>query len=234
MSAPVIGHDEVLRLVATRNALLVDALPGEDYKRLHLPRAVNIPIQEFNREHVQNIDRARPVITYCADLQCDLSARAAARFVQEGFAEVYEFGGGIAEWGAFGLKFEGDDADIARSGDLAQHDVPRCLPDDSAAGIAFGEHAVAVVVDAEGVLLGRIQRNDAEARPDLRARDAMSPKMSTFRPDVHIAEMGDWFRKRPRATEFVITTPDGRVVGVLYRSVVENVLNGVRARAAAT
>jgi hypothetical protein len=86
----------------------------------------------------------------------------------------------------------------------------------------FGEHTACAVVDADGVFLGRFRMSEAEARAHFLARDLMSPGASTFRPDVHVSEMAEWFEKRPKADHFFITRPNGAVVGILYRSAVEH------------
>lgn len=229
-----IDHDGVLRLVAQERAVVIDALPAEEYAKQHLPGALNIPIQEFVSADVERFDHNQAIITYCADAECDLSARAAARLASEGFTRVYEYVGGIAEWGAYGLAFEGATADIARAGDLAATDLPTCRVDARVSSIVFDVHPVAAVVDDERVLLGRVRRDDCDREPEARACDVMSPKISTFRPDVYVSEMAEWFEKRPRADEFIITTPDGRVFGVLYRAAVERVVDAARRKAATT
>lgn len=64
-----IDRNEVQRLVAERNAQLVEVLPRPEYEQEHLPRAINIPLKELNRETAMQLDRSRPVIAYCHDYQ---------------------------------------------------------------------------------------------------------------------------------------------------------------------
>lgn len=64
-----IDRNEVQRLVAERNAQLVEVLPHPGYEQEHLPGAINIPLKELNRETAMQLDRSRPVITYCHDYQ---------------------------------------------------------------------------------------------------------------------------------------------------------------------
>jgi CBS-domain-containing membrane protein len=138
--------------------------------------------------------------------------------------EVYEYIGGIAEWSAFGLPLDGDDADTLTAGDLARRDFPTCQPDERAGDLKgrFGEHTVCAVVDRQGVFLGRLRRSDADKIPDSVASELMTTGASTFRPDVAATEMAQWFGKR-NLNEFFITTPDGKVFGILYKSPVEHV-----------
>jgi rhodanese-related sulfurtransferase len=64
-----IDRNEVQRLVAEKNAQLVEVLPRPEYEQEHLPGAINIPLQELNRETAMQLDRSRPVIVYCHDYQ---------------------------------------------------------------------------------------------------------------------------------------------------------------------
>jgi hypothetical protein len=87
----------------------------------------------------------------------------------------------------------------------------------------MGERSACAVVDEDGIFLGRLKRQDAEKQPGQRARDLTTPGASTFRPDVPVTEMADWFGKR-RFDEFFITTPDGRVFGVLHRATIDRLM----------
>jgi rhodanese-related sulfurtransferase len=225
VSATVVGVEEVRRLME-RGAQVVDALPPEDYRRLHIPGAINVPLEDLSPELLARLDAKRPVVTYCADNQCDLSARLAARLAFEGFEEVYEYAASLADWGAYGLPLEGAESDVARARDVAVREPPVCRPGERLAEVAgrLGEDSVCVVLDEDGVVLGRLRRADFEGHPQALAREMMHPGPSTFRPDVSITEMAHWFRKRPRSGEFIITTPDGRLFGVLYRADVEHVV----------
>jgi rhodanese-related sulfurtransferase len=64
-----IDRNEVQRLVAEKNAQLVEVLPRPEYEQEHLPDAINIPLKELNRETAMQLDRSRPVIVYCHDYQ---------------------------------------------------------------------------------------------------------------------------------------------------------------------
>jgi rhodanese-related sulfurtransferase len=47
----------------------VDELPREEYENDHLPKAINIPLKEMDRETIAQLDRGAPVIVYCHDYQ---------------------------------------------------------------------------------------------------------------------------------------------------------------------
>ena len=63
-----ISRDGVLRLVE-EGAQLVEVLPREEYEDEHLPKAINIPLKELDRETTTKLKRDAPVIVYCHDYQ---------------------------------------------------------------------------------------------------------------------------------------------------------------------
>ena len=60
-----ISISEVDALIAT-GGQLVEVLPRDEYEWAHLPGAKNIPLKELEG-HVDELDRAKPVIVYCHD-----------------------------------------------------------------------------------------------------------------------------------------------------------------------
>jgi len=63
-----IARDDVQRLLA-EGAQLVEVLPEREYGEEHIPGAINMPLKKLDRESTAKLDRARPVIVYCSDLQ---------------------------------------------------------------------------------------------------------------------------------------------------------------------
>jgi rhodanese-related sulfurtransferase len=63
-----IFRDEV-RALLEEGAQLVDVLPREEYEDEHLPKAINIPLKELDRETTAKLKRDVPVIVYCHDYQ---------------------------------------------------------------------------------------------------------------------------------------------------------------------
>ncbi len=64
----LIDRQEVQRLVAA-GAQLVEVLPQDEYEEEHLPGAISIPLKTLTRDTASQLDRNRPVITYCNDYQ---------------------------------------------------------------------------------------------------------------------------------------------------------------------
>jgi rhodanese-related sulfurtransferase len=63
-----IDLDGVRRLSA-EGAQLLDVMSREVYEESHLPGAINIPLPELDEESTAQLDRAQPVIAYCADFE---------------------------------------------------------------------------------------------------------------------------------------------------------------------
>jgi hypothetical protein len=64
--AEVIDRETVRRLIE-QGAQIVDVLPAEEYGEDHLPGAINLPLRKIEAESCRALDRARPIIVYCAD-----------------------------------------------------------------------------------------------------------------------------------------------------------------------
>ncbi len=74
-----------------------------------------------------------------------------------------------------------------------------------------------MVVDDERVVLGMLWPKQLEMDPNLGVEQAMRPGPSTYRPYVPIKEMADHLVERNHDS-VPITTSDGKLVGVLYKS----------------
>jgi len=87
------------------DVLVVDVLPEDLFNTRHIPSALNVPVgQSRFAERVRGIADSldQPVVVYCADTDCDLSPKAATELEEEGFTNVHDLHGGIAEWRAKG------------------------------------------------------------------------------------------------------------------------------------
>jgi len=142
-----------------------------------------------------------------------------------GFRDVYDYVGGKADWRAAGLPTEGSNAHTLRAKDALRQDIATChLGEhigDMQRRLAVGE--ACFVTTADGVVLGRIGRRASRAVPDARVEDVMSPGPATFRAD---AALDDLIQRMARAgmTNVPITNPEGRLLGVVYRSDAEQLI----------
>jgi rhodanese-related sulfurtransferase len=58
-----------LREMLRAGAQLVEVLARREYDEEHIPGAISIPLRELNRATTSQLDKSRPVITYCYDYQ---------------------------------------------------------------------------------------------------------------------------------------------------------------------
>jgi Mg/Co/Ni transporter MgtE len=125
---------------------------------------------------------------------------------------------GKADWGAFGLPLEGDDPSSRRAGAFMRADAPTCAPDDrlQAVRARLGDWDTCFVLDADGVLLGRLGRSALSSDDDVSAEEAMTDGPSTIRPNARL----DWSIRRMEKNDLSnlpVTTSAGRLVGLLTR-----------------
>jgi CBS domain-containing protein len=146
-----------------------------------------------------------------------MSPRAAARLESIGFEQVYDYTAGKADWGSFGLPLEGTEGGETRVGAHVRSDVPNCRTDDRLQVVCerLDETGwdTCFVLDDEGVVLGRIGRRAIRSREDITAEQAMTPGPSTSARLKDVVER----MRRQNLTNLPVTTPDGRLLGLLTR-----------------
>lgn len=95
-----IDRDELKqKLDHPKKIVLVDALSEEDFLKLHLPGAINIPadrVRQLASELIPNKDVE--VIVYCAGPECHASDKAASEFNAMGYSNVRRYVGGKHDW----------------------------------------------------------------------------------------------------------------------------------------
>jgi Mg/Co/Ni transporter MgtE len=157
-----------------------------------------------------------------------MSPRAACRLETLGFREVYDYTAGKADWLGHGLPREGEHADRPRAGDLAREDVVTCQLEERVdvlrGRIDASPYGFALVVSDGRVLLGRVRKSALGDDAQATAEDVMEPGPSTVRPDSDLRSLIERLRKRDLKTA-VMTTPDGKLVGVLRRADAEGALS---------
>jgi CBS-domain-containing membrane protein len=124
---------------------------------------------------------------------------------------VYDYVAGKVDWIARGLPTEGEKADVPRVGRLARDDVATCALDEPPERvrdlIEASPYGFALVLAEDRTVLGRIRRSTLK----------MEPGPSTVRYDLAVDELRKRLEKRDLKTA-IVTTPEGRLVGVVRRS----------------
>ena len=109
--------------------LLLNVLSRDAFRQDHIVGSENVPIDRPDfvdavDEKVAS-DRRKKVVVYCASEHCDASTRAAEKLDESGFADVYDYKGGMEAWNAAG---RGGDASAKPKGPARSDDVPPALP----------------------------------------------------------------------------------------------------------
>jgi len=207
---------EGVRRLLDEGAHVVEVLPTSDYEREHLPGAVSIPLPEMRAETVADLDRNRPVITYCYDYQCDLSSRAAALLSSMGFAEVYDYMASKAAWLAYGLPSEGTMRSTARVGQHTRK-VATVTADEVIGALAHELEGGEIVVVLDGdVVIGVVRKEVLALPPDTRVCDVMQTGAPSVRPSITTAELAKSMDKQAESW-VLVTALDGSLLGIARR-----------------
>ncbi|MGH9114000.1 MAG: CBS domain-containing protein [Acidimicrobiales bacterium] len=137
-----------------------------------------------------------------------MSPRAAWRLERLGF-DVYDYAAGKVDWLAAGLLTVQAHPLPRRALDQADRDPPTCSPDTPVEDL---DTPSALVVNEARVVLGRV-RADGHP-PSGRAEDVMEPGPTTVRAHEPLDPLLARMQQR-NAREIVVTTSEGRLLGVL-------------------
>jgi len=147
---------------------------------------------------------------------------------------VIDYVPGKSAWYEENQPREGKATDETWIGDVADSAVPTC-------GLAerIGEVRArtagwdtCVVVNPERVVLGLLRKKELEADPSTTAEQVMRPGPKTFRPNVTLEELLKSMREHDIQTNSLVTTGEGRLLGVISRADAEATLAHESAQAA--
>jgi CBS domain-containing protein len=136
-----------------------------------------------------------------------MSPRAAWRLERFGFT-TYDYAAGKVDWLAAGLPTVRADLSRQRALDAADRDPPTCPPD---AVLSDSPARSLLVVNQDRIVLGRVPRS---APAGAVTEDVMEPGPATVRAHEPLDELLERMRRR-RVDEVVVTTPEGRLLGVV-------------------
>jgi CBS domain-containing protein len=132
---------------------------------------------------------------------------------------VFRYVGGRRDWFAAGRAMRGARAREARAGNAARRDVPTCRLEDRLrdvrARVRAGGSDACIVLNAAGVVLGRLDRA-AWTAGDRTAIEEVMETPTTYRPDVALTTLKEIMRRK-RRTDVPITDADGVLLGVVLR-----------------
>ena len=99
-----VDTDELLRRLATGDAVILDVRPEPEYAAGHLPGAIHIPLEEL-AERIGELPRNREVVAYCRGQYCVL-AHDAVRLLNAEGREASRATDGVLEWRLAGVPIE--------------------------------------------------------------------------------------------------------------------------------
>ena len=147
-----------------------------------------------------------------------MSARAAWQLEAMGFMEVYDFVDGKVEWIVHGLPVEGKGPHFAMAGEVATKDgVHTCVlgstVKDSAMAMEIRGETLCLVINDEGIVLGRLRKKHLDPDSDELVETVMETGPTTVRPTDPAKALLERMEKR-NVSAIVITTKKGRLMGI--------------------
>jgi rhodanese-related sulfurtransferase len=214
-----IRRKELKTLVAQGRAQLVEVLPSSEYKKEHLPKAINVPLETLSADTVRHLRKDQAVIVYGANYECDMSARAAWRLESMGFQEVYRYTPGKQDWLANGMELEGASASKPNLKQHLKTNVQTCALRDRMQDVQNrrGASDICVVLNDRNVVMGIIRGDVWNANPLARVMEVMELAPRTVRPDADPKDAMN-IMKKADLDAVLVTTSDGELLGVLRRS----------------
>lgn len=101
---PVLRQD-LLRRVRSRDVVVLDVRPPEEYAAGHIAGALSLPLAELRRR-LAGLPAGRTIVAYCRGPYCVLAAEAVRLLRQRGF-DARRLSDGYPEWRDAGLPIEG-------------------------------------------------------------------------------------------------------------------------------
>ena len=141
-----------------------------------------------------------------------MSPRAAWRLERLGY-EAYDYAAGKVDWLAAGLPSVRAEPGPRRAIDVTDRGPVTCSPDTPAATLPAGS---VIVVNEQGIVLGRVRAGDRQPT-DQPAEAIMEPGPATVRAHEPLDELLARMARR-HVSEIIVTTPEGRLLGVVHRS----------------
>ena len=149
-----------------------------------------------------------------------MSPRAAARLETLGFKEVYDYEGGKMDWLGAGLPREGEDSGKLTVGDVARPGIPLAglgeRSDLVLPKLSEGAWPQAVVVNRDGVILGRLRKTRLAEAPHELVDVLMEEGPSTARASEDLEGTVKGMVEK-NVLFLLVATPEGLPIGLLFR-----------------
>ena len=143
-----------------------------------------------------------------------------------GFTNVIDYVPGKLAWFEENQPREGKTAEETWIGDVADAEVPTCGLQDRVGDVRrrTADWDTCVVVGPERVVLGLLRKAELGGDPKATAEQVMRPGPKTFRPNVTLDELLKSMRDHDIQTNSLVTTGEGKLLGVISRADAEATL----------
>ena len=120
-------------------------------------------------------------------------------------------------------------------GDVADRTVPTCRLDETIGEVRRRVQEdgrdTCVVVNDHGIVLGLLRKRGLESPDQTRVEEVMTSGPKTFRPNLTLQDLLSSMREHDVQTNSVVTTGDGRLLGIISRADAEATLSHEDAKA---
>ncbi len=93
-----VKHKELLTMVRTGEATVIDVRPSDEYEAGHIRGAINVPLEELPKR-LSELSRKQQVVAYCRGPYCMLAYDAVAQLRKRGY-RARRLEDGFPEWKA--------------------------------------------------------------------------------------------------------------------------------------
>ena len=133
---------------------------------------------------------------------------------------------GKVDWLAHSLPVQGERPEAPIAGRVMRDDAVRCRPTDRISdvreSIERSPYPFALVTTEDGTLLGRAPSSALDRASERPVWDVAEPGPKTFRPHVPAQKVAETLAEKDLRWA-IVTTPEGRVLGVASREDLERV-----------
>lgn len=75
--------------------IIIDVLAPEYFRKQHIPKAINIPLEHIEELTTELAEHHRPIVVYCYNSECQASPQAAEKLLEMGYENVVDLEVGI-------------------------------------------------------------------------------------------------------------------------------------------
>jgi len=93
-----ISHDELVKAVESKSAVVIDVNGSESYKEGHIPTAIDFEANKADLAAKLPADKGALIVAYCGSEACKAYKKAAQAAVDLGYTNVKHYSGGLSGW----------------------------------------------------------------------------------------------------------------------------------------